>query len=370
MPHPGSQEFRSSPHAEPPVDELYQVQPLADPRWGEFLERHPQASVFHTAAWLEALRRTYGYQPIVYTTSRPGAKLQDGLVFCRVDSWLTGRRLVSLPFSDHCACLVGESVDLRPFFLALERTVQQEKLRYVEIRPTAAFRAATSLFRADCNYIYHRLDLTPDLDTIFRQCHKDSTQRKIRRAEREGLKYEEGRSEALLEAFLHLHLLTRRRHQAPPQPTKWFQNLCDCFGQGLKIRVAIKNGSPVAGILTLRYKDALVYKYGCSDALHHNLGGMQLLLWRSIQEAKLQGLRVFDLGRSDPGNTGLTTFKDRWGADRSMLTYSRFYASTPSKSSYGRDATEQKLGRAKRVLSLLPDGLFRLAGAVLYKHFG
>lgn len=352
------------------MDELYQVQPLADPRWGEFLERHPQASVFHAGAWLEALRRTYEYQPIVYTTSPPGAALQDGLVFCRVDSWLTGRRLVSLPFSDHCALLVGESADLRPFLAVLEQTIQREKLRYVEIRSTSPFTAATSLFRIDCNYISHRLDLTPDLDTIFRQCHKDSTQRKIHRAEREGLKYEEGRSETLLQTFLRLYLLTRRRHQAPPQPTTWFQNLCDCFGEDLKIRVAFQNGSPVAGILTLRYKDALVYKYGCSDARHHNLGGMQFLLWRSIQDAKWHGLRVLDLGRSDPGNTGLAVFKDRWGATRSTLTYSRFYASTPSRNSYGRDVSDWKMDRTKRVLSLLPDAFFRLAGALLYKHFG
>jgi hypothetical protein len=28
------------------------------------------------------------------------------LVFCRVRSWLTGRRSISLPFSDHCEPLV------------------------------------------------------------------------------------------------------------------------------------------------------------------------------------------------------------------------------------------------------------------------
>jgi len=27
---------------------VYELNPLADPRWEEFLERHPQTSVFHT----------------------------------------------------------------------------------------------------------------------------------------------------------------------------------------------------------------------------------------------------------------------------------------------------------------------------------
>ena len=36
------------------------IDPLADARWDELVERHPRASVFHTRGWLEALKRTYG----------------------------------------------------------------------------------------------------------------------------------------------------------------------------------------------------------------------------------------------------------------------------------------------------------------------
>ena len=79
---------------------IHRFNPLTDPRWPDFVDRHPDAGVFHGRPWLEALRRTYGYEPVVYTTSSPSANLTNGVVFCRVDSWLTGRRLVSLPFAD------------------------------------------------------------------------------------------------------------------------------------------------------------------------------------------------------------------------------------------------------------------------------
>jgi len=81
---------------------VYTLDPLQDSRWAELIARHPQASVFHTMAWLQTLRRTYGYQPTVFTTTGPESALDNGIVFCQVRSWLTGRRLVSLPFSDHC----------------------------------------------------------------------------------------------------------------------------------------------------------------------------------------------------------------------------------------------------------------------------
>ena len=46
--------------------------------------------------WLESLRLTYGYDPLVFTLSPAGRELENGIVFCRVRSWLTGRKLVSV----------------------------------------------------------------------------------------------------------------------------------------------------------------------------------------------------------------------------------------------------------------------------------
>ncbi len=348
---------------------VHQIDPLEDPRWEEFLEKHPRSSVFHTVAWLEALRRTYGYQPLVITTSSPGLDLENGLVFCRVDSWLTGRRWVSLPFSDHCAPLADDASDLDALLAWLKPELRRDKLRYIELRSVSALHGAPSRFHPIRSYCLHSIDLTPDLDTLFGNCHKDSIQRKIRCAERESLLYEEGRSEVLLDAFYSLLILTRRRHQVPPQPKRWFKNLIGCFGESLKIRVAFKEKQPIAAILTLRHKQTLVYKYGCSDARFNSLGGTHLLFWRSIQEAKRHGLSVFDLGRSDRENAGLITFKDRWGSIRSELTYSRCSASLGSQEMLN-SSTDWTERMAKSVFAHLPDRLLYSIGDIFYKHIG
>ena len=342
---------------------IYRIDPLQDPRWAEFVDRHPRSSVFHTGAWLAALHRTYGYQPIAYTTSPSGACLESGLVFCRVTSWITGRRLISLPFSDHCEPLLNDADVLS----ALGQTLHREQLRYIEIRPTRLLTSATSLCRSTQSYCFHQLDLRPDLTTLFRNCHKSSTQRKIQRAEREGLIYETGHSAALLDAFWNLHLMTRRRHRIPPQPKAWFLNLVACFGDALQIRVAYKDSQPVAAILTLRHKDTLVYKYGCSDTRFNNLGGTQLLFWKTIQEAKHDGLLIFDLGRSESDNTGLIAFKDRFGSARSLLTYTRFSLSPPS-AMFGPHAKRWATRIARFVVPLLPDRLLCMLGSTLYRH--
>src|SRR5436309_1253555 len=97
------------------------IDPLRDPRWGELADRHPRASVFHTPGWLEALRRTYGYRPIVFSTSAPNQDLRNGLLFCQVESFLTGRRLVSLPFADHCDPLVDSPKDFEALLVSLQQ---------------------------------------------------------------------------------------------------------------------------------------------------------------------------------------------------------------------------------------------------------
>jgi hypothetical protein len=349
---------------------VHRIDPLEDPRWEKFLERHPRSSVFHTVAWLDALRRTYGYRPVAITTESPGRDLRAGIVFCRVHSWLTGRRLVSLPFSDHCELLVDDLTNLQAMLDELKTWLRQSKSRYVELRPLSPLANMPSHFRPGQSFCFHQIDLAPTLDELFGNCHKDSTQRKVRRAEREGLRYEEGRSELLLDAFYRLLIVTRRRHQIPPQPRVWFENLIECFGEALKIRVAFKDRQPVAAILTLRHKDTLVYKYGCSDAQFRSMGGTHLVLWKSIEEAKRDGARVFDLGRSDSDNEGLITFKDRWGATRSALTYARCSASVDSQEEPDGKNTNWKERIAKGVFAHLPDSVFDSVGGFLYKHVG
>jgi lipid II:glycine glycyltransferase (peptidoglycan interpeptide bridge formation enzyme) len=286
-------------------------------------------------------------------------------VFCRIDSWLTGRRLVSLPFSDHCEPLVDSPEVLQELLNSLEHESEKENFRYIQIRPLNPIAERQSNFGQGERFWFHKIDLRPTLKELFDNFHKDCVQRKLRRAERENLSYEEGCSEILLKKFYDLLLRTRRRQQLPPQPLKWFRSVLRNLANGAKIRVASKDGRPVASILTLSYKNVLVYKYGCSDASQHQVGGIQHLFWCTIRKAKEDGILEFDLGRSEYNNQGLVTFKDRWGSMRSTLTY----WSCPPQRPYGVDS-KWTTRVAKQILSRAPNTLLTVAGNLLYRHVG
>jgi hypothetical protein len=344
---------------------IHTLHPTQDQRWAEFLDRHARASVFHTPAWLEALRQTYGYEPVVYTTTPPGAPLENGLLFCRVRSRLTGRRLVSLPFSDHCEPLVDSQEDLSALLQGLQQIRVEEGLKGIEIRPREDASMGWGEFAKAESFYSHRVDLRPSLEELFRNFQKDSIQRKIRRAQRDGVVCEEGRSESLVGQFYRLTLLTRRRHELPPPPIEWFRNLVHFLGDGLTIRVASKDGAPIAAMILLSFKTTAIYKYGCSDARFHNLGGVPFLFWKTIEDAKRACLHELDLGRSDMDNSGLVRFKDRLGGARSLLCYRKF------PSDYSRaDAVGWRAGVAKRIFSHLPNRILVVLGKLLYRHIG
>jgi Acetyltransferase (GNAT) domain len=342
---------------------VYAIDPLRDSRWPDLLQQHPRASVFHSRGWLEALKQTYGYGPVAYTTTAPGKLLGNGWVFCRINSWLTGRRLVSLPFSDHCDALADNNVALDEIGHALQQEQAENHYKYVECRFSSCG-VAPEGFEKHEEFCLHKLNLQPDLDDLFCALHKNSTQRKIRRAEKEELTYEQGSSEQLLDRFYGLLLLTRRRHRVPPQPRNWFVNLLKCFGTDLTICVASCKGMPAASIVTLRFKNTVVYKYGATDARFFPLGGMQLLFWRAIAEAKRSGIVELDLGRSDMHARGLLVLKDRLGASRSSLNYFRYPAGC------GQGLLSDGASRRKGILSRVPGPLIAIAGRSLYRHFG
>ena len=346
----------------------FQLDPIRDPRWAQLVENHPKASVFHSVAWLRTLCHTYGYEPVVFTTSPPPGMLKNGLIFCRINSWLTGRRLVSLPFSDHCEPLCDSREEFDFLIRHLQIALKHENWRYLEIRPVDDLAGQLSReagFLPAATHFHHVVDLHSNLDEIFSGFDRDSVQRRVQRAERAGLTEERGRSKALLKQFYALFVATRGRHHLPPIPYEWFRNLIEYQGPALEIRLAYAGATPISAILTLKFRDVVFYKYGCSDARFNKFGATPWLLWRAIVAAKANGVLKFDLGRTEEGNLGLLTFKNHWMPQPGRLVYWKF------PDSFSLDSVDgPSLKFAKRVFSCMPNSLLRITGRVIYRHIG
>lgn len=159
--------------------------------------------------------------------------------------------------------------------------------------------------------------------------------------------------------------MTRGRHHLPPIPYCWFQNLTQFAGQEVQVRVARRGKTPIAAILTLRFKDVLYYKYGCSDASCNRFGAIPWLLWKTVTAAKSNEITAFDMGRTEEHNAGLLVFKNHWVSEPLQLTYWRYPAGV-----FFNSADSWQLNVAKHLFSSMPAKLRTLTGNLIYRHIG
>lgn len=345
---------------------LCDINPFVDSRWDTFLKTTRAATVFHTTEWMSVIRDTYGYECRVLATQGPDRVLTSGLPYCVVDSYVTGKRLVSLPFSDYCAPLGDRSSDAARIVIGMKQIAAVTQSRRVDIRGCDGIDASGSLGLVPIErFLRHTIDLCGGIRIVEQRFHKDCVRRRVRKAVRAGIDSISGTESLLVDDFYELLVLTRRRHGYPPPPKAWFKNVAKAM-PGVEFSVAYREGVPIAAIVTLRLHNVVYYKYGASDVRCHHWGAMPLLYSEMIGKAINAGAEYVDLGRTEPSNKGLVDFKERFGAVASCVQYWRFGSEPRKESRMSRWI--DKTGRficARTPLVLLPR-----IGTLLYPHVG
>ena len=97
------------------LSDLKIINPLDIQNWDELILQHTDYSFFHSSEWAELLNRTYKYTFEYYVYQHNGEYLVI-LPLMIVKSALTGRRAVSLPFSDYCEPLVSNEIIFKDIF--------------------------------------------------------------------------------------------------------------------------------------------------------------------------------------------------------------------------------------------------------------
>jgi hypothetical protein len=352
------------PASSPSGSHLADVQvlnPLEIADWDAQLMPLPGAGFFHTAAWARVLHHTYGYQPRYHATSA-GGRLQTLLPLMEVNSWLTGRRGIGLPFTDAAEPLVPTAESFHQLWTAVLAAADQHRWKYVECRGGKQWLPDAP---ASTSFLNHCLDLTKGEKDLFAGCD-EAVRRAVRKADQGTLTVEFSQSLAAMQAFYQLLGLTRRRHGVPPQPFPFFANICrEVLEKKMGWVVLARQGTtPVAGAVYFHFGRTAIYKFGASDEAYQNLRGNNLVMWRAVQHYAKEGYATLDFGRTSLDNAGLRKFKLGWGTREQQAEYVRYDRSTKSYVTIRDEAS----GWHNRVFRALPLPLSRLAGTLLYRH--
>jgi hypothetical protein len=282
-----------------------------------------------------------------------------------IDSFLTGRRGVSLPFSDYCEPLASSQEEFQELFTEATEYGKQHRWKSLELRGGGSFLGSHP---SSSTYLLHTLDLTGGEKAVYAGI-RESTRRSVKKARTTGVNLEILTSEAALKTFCRLNQITRREHGLPPQPYRFFEEVHRYViskGHGF-VAMASHGSEVIAASVYFRFGNKAIYKYGASDKRHQHLRPNNLVMWEAIRQCIGDGCTALSLGRTDLGHEGLRQFKNGWGATEHSINYYKC----------GLKAREFIVGRkaavgglAGRAASLTPLPVLRAVGSLLYRHMG
>jgi hypothetical protein len=324
---------------------------------------HDRCTPFHTANWARVLCESYGYKPR-YVAALGNDRFDAVLPVLDVESILTGRRGVSLPFSDLCEPLAdSENLTKQLFNSALELG-RQNDWRYYELRAGCPLNLGVE---PSARFLEHVLRLDSEENALFRRFDKN-TRRAVKRATSNGVTVTLSRSLGALRAYHHLNAMTRRQHGLPPQPWSFFANVHKhLISQHLGfISLALHENRPIAGSVYFHFKQRAFYKFAASHPKHTPLCAGFASAWAAIRWYARNGYKSLSFGRTEPDNGGLRRFKLGWGTEERPIAYYR----CDLRGSRTARAQPMVTGPHNAVFRKLPLTVSRCIGSVLYRHMG
>ena len=136
--------------------------------WDDLLLSTPGHSFFHSSAWARVLKDSYGYTPLYFATIKNG-HFSALVPVMDVNSILTGKRGVSLPFTDYCEPIIDKDKDFADLFNSLIEYGKSRGWKYIELRGGDKYFSPESCFLAPGSLVNNpgRLPYTPHPTPCF-----------------------------------------------------------------------------------------------------------------------------------------------------------------------------------------------------------
>jgi hypothetical protein len=340
------------------------VNPILYKDWDQLVLRSSQYSFFHTTAWAKVLSDSYNYLP-EYLFSAEDNKIQLLLPFMHISNFLTGKRGVSLPFTDYSDPIISEEISQENLVHFIIEHAKSAKWKYFEIRGGDTFFANID----SSSFFYgHTLNLQEDVDELFAGLSKN-TKRNVKKAERKSdLKVFRSQSLESMLQYFDLHCITRKRHGLPPPPSNFFKkihehviskNLGNVFLASFKDKI-------IGGAVYFHFGEKAIYKYGASDLDFREVRPNNLVMWEAIKYYAQNRYDELCMGRTEQENDGLRRFKTGWGTTEKQINYYKYEV----KSESFIHVNEMVNPHQKMIMKKIPKPILTMIGSKLYKYVG
>lgn len=338
------------------------LDPMQIKDWDEFLINNPDYNFFYSSEWAKVLKDSYNYSPQYFSSIKENS-IKALIPMMEVSSIVTGKRGVSLPFTDFCDPLVNSHSQFEELFNEMKDFGRKRNWSFIEVRGGNGEFEGNEPFSE--TYI-HILELGKTEDELLK-CFDGSTRRNIKKANRKDVEIKVCTSHEAMNNFYELNCLTRKRHGIPPQPKSFFSKIYNEIikpGHGVIIE-AIHNNKAIASCIYFHIGKKALYKYGASDFAYQDLRANNLLMWEAIKYYNDKGFKELNFGRTDKDNEGLRRYKLGWGTKEHLKKY---YKYDLKNDVFVKDSS--KGFNYHKILEKCPVSVLKIIGNVAYKHIG
>lgn len=293
---------------------------LADPgercRVEAFVRAHPQGSPFHLPAWLEAVASGTG-NPALGLMIEEGGEIACWLPLTVVHSPVFGRVLASSGFAVGGGILAVPAFDPNLAWAGIEELAARHACPAIELRGGVlpVGRAGWSL-RSDAHCTFIAPLLADDEAQLLAIPRKQRAE--VRKGLDTELTVETGSAERDRSAHYAVYAESVRNLGTPVFPRSLFDAVLDRLDA--EILTVRRQGRPVASVLSLYHRGAVMPYWGGGTPLARHLRANDRMYFELMRHARARGCKRFDFGRSKTGS-GPYHFKRNWGFTPEPLTY-------------------------------------------------
>ncbi|WP_079638764.1 FemAB family XrtA/PEP-CTERM system-associated protein [Sphingopyxis flava] len=298
--------------------------PLGDAAaWDAYVAQHCGASPFHSRLWCEAISHATGHRCHLVTSRDAAGALTGLLPLHHVRSRIFGEALVASGFAVGGGILADDPAVARMLAEGAADIAKSLGVPSVELRG-APLPGGADWYREEGVYAGFARDLAGDDEAELLAIPRKQ-RAEVRKALAGNLRVTSGRDGAERRDHYRVYAESVRNLGTPVFPRALFDDVLDAFGDDAEILTVRDGDRPVASVLSLYWRGAVMPYWGGGTFEARRLRANELMYFALMRRARERGCTRFDFGRSKLG-TGPFAYKKNWGFEPEPLVYARWLA--------------------------------------------
>ena len=269
------------------------------------LVEHPDATVFHSPAWISAVEAATGHRALLVVAER-GQECVGALPLTHATSTLFGRALVGSGFAVDGGALLADEAAAEPLARAAT-ALAAEKGAAVELRggpPLPGFDPAPA------THVTFARPIAGDRDALLKAIPRKQ-RAEVRRSFTKGLTISTGTDFVHRDAHHAVYAASVRNLGTPVFPRRLFDKVLDVLDSDVTV-VRGPDGQPLSAVLTLYHRDTAMPYWGGGIHAARAARANEALYFAVMEHAVARGCDRFDFGRSKV-DSGTAAYKKNWG---------------------------------------------------------